>query len=329
MQWVSHCPFFPQYQLEGDATLVESLGKDISKIEVYEMRLARWIPAPLTHTFTLTTGCHVFIRRHGVTQCKDFDDLYKASTESVRSPHMRSNMKGERDGVRAKLKKRHVTVTPDSESDVEIVGDSSVTVVATDKGKRRRERSPSDDVDVSVHSRPRFSPPDSDIEFIDCREFIDRRAESMSPTPPYAMSLSPTPSIPRPLSAAPSSSSISSATPAVMLSAPSINPVRVPMYDADNKREVWPHGMYTVDMAAAFRQLDDPTFRDVLRQDELFECIFGVPYVKATYHQNHRAWINAVPTLREMHEHAGYTSQGLWKHFKKANKSRHWQAKSK
>ena len=34
MQWVSHCPFFPQHQLADDAMLLESLGKDISKIEV-------------------------------------------------------------------------------------------------------------------------------------------------------------------------------------------------------------------------------------------------------------------------------------------------------
>jgi len=77
--------------------------------------------------------------------------------------------------------------------------------------------------------------------------------------------------------------------------------------------------MYTIDMANGFRQLDDPAFRNVWRQDELFERIFGVPYIKATYHQNHRAWIDADPTICEVHERAGYTSQGLWKHFKKAD----------
>jgi len=60
--------------------------------------------------------------------------------------------------------------------------------------------------------------------------------------------------------------------------------------------------MYTIDMANGFRKLDDP----------------------ATYHQNHRAWIDADPTVCEAHERAGYTSQGLWKHFKKADsKLRH------
>jgi hypothetical protein len=73
--------------------------------------------------------------------------------------------------------------------------------------------------------------------------------------------------------------------------------------------------MYTVDMAAGFRQLDDPTLRGVLRQEELFERIFEVPYVKATYHQNHQAWIEADPKIREAHEQARYAAGGLWKHF--------------
>jgi hypothetical protein len=40
MQWVLHCPFFPQYKLADDVMLVESLGTDISRIEVYDERLA-------------------------------------------------------------------------------------------------------------------------------------------------------------------------------------------------------------------------------------------------------------------------------------------------
>ncbi|KAG1799567.1 uncharacterized protein BJ212DRAFT_1305513 [Suillus subaureus] len=81
----------------------------------------------------------------------------------------------------------------------------------------------------------------------------------------------------------------------------SITSVHVPSYDANNKQEVWPHGMYTVDMAAGFCQLDDPTLH--------------VPYIKATYHQNHQAWIEANPKIRKAHELAKYAAGGLWKHF--------------
>lgn len=72
MQWVSCCPFFPQYQLADDATLVKSLGTGIEWVEVYEERLARRIPAPLTHTFTLTSECHIFVRHYGVTRSEGF-----------------------------------------------------------------------------------------------------------------------------------------------------------------------------------------------------------------------------------------------------------------
>jgi hypothetical protein len=79
MQWVSHCPFFPQYKLADDVMLVESLRTDISRIEVYDECLAQWIPAPLTHTFTLTSECHIFVWCYGVTCCEGFSDLYMAS----------------------------------------------------------------------------------------------------------------------------------------------------------------------------------------------------------------------------------------------------------
>ncbi|KAG2741489.1 hypothetical protein P692DRAFT_20752259 [Suillus brevipes Sb2] len=218
MQWVSNCPFFPQYQLSDDSILIESLGTDISKIDVYEERYARWIPAPLSHTFTLTTGGHIFIRRHGVTQCEGFDELYRASKQSVRPPHMRSNMKGQRDALRATAKQSHRTVTADCDSDLEILEVKPLTNKAT------------------------------------------------------------------------------------------------------GKRQVWPHGMYTVDMATGFRQLDNPMLRGTLRQDQLFKTIFGVPYVKATYHQNHRTWIDANPTIRETHERAGRKPAGLWRSFLSAHR---------
>ncbi|KAG1809234.1 hypothetical protein EV424DRAFT_1543115 [Suillus variegatus] len=69
MQWAVHCPYFPQYQLSDDLALVNSLGSNIEKIDVFEESFMRWIPSTLAHPFTLDSGCHVFIRRHGVTEC--------------------------------------------------------------------------------------------------------------------------------------------------------------------------------------------------------------------------------------------------------------------
>jgi hypothetical protein len=49
-------------------------------------------------------------------------------------------------------------------------------------------------------------------------------------------------------------------------------------------------------MATGLHQLNNPRLCDALPQEEPFERIFDVPYMKATYHQNHWAWIDADPT---------------------------------
>ncbi|KAG1722833.1 uncharacterized protein EDB91DRAFT_1340348 [Suillus paluster] len=38
-EWVTDCPFFPQFQLSDDPALIDSLGEGIDKIEVFEERL--------------------------------------------------------------------------------------------------------------------------------------------------------------------------------------------------------------------------------------------------------------------------------------------------
>ncbi|KAG2030495.1 hypothetical protein BDR03DRAFT_1017050 [Suillus americanus] len=46
-----------------------------------------------------------------------------------------------------------------------------------------------------------------------------------------------------------------------------------------------------------------------LRQEELFERIFDVPYLNATYHQNRCAWIDADPTIWECAACSRHTNQ--------------------
>jgi hypothetical protein len=95
---------------------------------------------------------------------------------------------------------------------------------------------------------------------------------------------------------------------------PSVIPVHVPIYRG---KQVWPRSMYTCDMLVGFRQMDSPVLRKHYPQDELFDLVFGVPFVRATYHQNHSAWVNSqrVPSLAKIlraHERAGRKLDGLW-----------------
>ncbi|KAG1739076.1 hypothetical protein EDD22DRAFT_851999 [Suillus occidentalis] len=183
MKRVVHCPYYPQYQLIDDPALVQSLGDNVQKIDIFEEGFMRWIPSTLSHTFTLGSGCQIFIRRHGVTQCSEFDELLRSSKLLIQSPHMRFNIKGESNGVRRK-KRQHLAISP-------------------------------------------------------------------SPTPSQTETWS-----------------TSSASSGVI-------PVHVPIYKPA-KKKVWPHAMYTIDMAS---------------------------------------WLETEPTILEMHKKAGRTPDGLWSNY--------------
>ncbi|KAG2745337.1 hypothetical protein P692DRAFT_20741736 [Suillus brevipes Sb2] len=236
MQWVMHCPYFPQYQLSDDPALVESLGDNILKIDVFEERFMRWIPSALTYPFTLASRCHVFVRRHGVTDCSDFDDLFKSSKLVARPTHMRFNMKGERDSLRKTNKQRQAS-TAASSSDIEIIDDTQLT------------------------PKPTLAPP-------------------------------------------------------------RVIPVHIPIYNPAKPRQRWPHGMYTVDMAAGFQQMAIPKLRGFYGQEQLFRLIFGdTPFVKTTYHDNHKAWRETELTVLETHKLAGRTEDGLWANYLAARRA--------
>jgi hypothetical protein len=306
------CKYFPFYQLVDDAELVASLGNNITRIEVFEDRLLQWIPASLSHPFVLESECHIFIRRLGVTECLNFDTLHALSKESMRPAHLRLNIKRERDGVRSKLKvKRAQTPSePDTESeDVEIVDDSTQATPKPSvnaQGKRRCQGTP-ESSPVQILEPPSTRPR---LEL----DFDALHATSLSPTPPLSPSPVDSEFSTDSLLSAHSRSSMSSVDSLVPMPPPSIIPAHVPVYRG---KHVWPRNMYTCDMLVGFRQMDSPVLRKHYPQDELFDLVFGVPFVRATYHQNHSAWANSqrVPSLAKIlrtHERAGRNLDGLW-----------------
>lgn len=88
-----------------------------------------------------------------------------------------------------------------------------------------------------------------------------------------------------------------------------ITKVQVPSYDG---RNVWPAGMYTIDMSEGFHQMKDKRLRAAFWQPELFNRIFGVQFMKGTYHDNLHAWEKMQPDLQAQYEKAGRTPKGLW-----------------
>ena len=296
-QWIANCPYYPQYRLSDDPELLTSL--DLDHIEVFDVDSQRWIGAPLNFDFTLKTDCHLFIRRLGVVQCHDFDVLLAQSKHQSRPGHLRHNMKAERDAVRARLKTRRSVFSEESDrdSDIEIV---SVR-------KRAREES----IEISDRTPTRVR--------------IDSSVLSLSPSS-TCFSPPPTSSPKRGDSAllTPTTSSLSgvfsSPPPAAWDATPTITQVRVPAYES-NGRDVWPTGMYTVDMAEGFRQMKDKRLRGVYLQPTLFRHVFGVPFVKGTYQDNLRAWQNTSAEVLAQFEQAGRTPEGLWTRYLAARRA--------
>jgi len=214
-------------------------------------------------------------------------------------------MTGKRDVVRTKLKaKREI---------IEIPSSPVITV------KRKREES----TELAfTPMRPR----------LDVEDFNSRYATSVSPTPSPLLirsgsTISLTSSPPCDTFSMSDSLSTSSVLSVVSLphasaptrrqptTVPTITTIPVPHYDPAKPWQVWPHGMHTIDMVAGFRQMDDKQLRAIHLQHELFPLVFGVPYVKATYHHNRRMWQVTDHAVLAEHEAAGHSSLGLWSHY--------------
>jgi hypothetical protein len=80
--------------------------------------------------------------------------------------------------------------------------------------------------------------------------------------------------------------------------------------------------MYTVDMAIGFQQMAIPKLRGFYGQEQLFRLIFGdTPFVKTTYHDNHKAWRETDVTVLETHKLTGCTEDGLWANYLAARRA--------
>ncbi|KAF8431626.1 hypothetical protein L210DRAFT_155575 [Boletus edulis BED1] len=295
-QWISKCPYYPQYRLSDDLDLLASLNMD--RIEIFDMDSQRWIGAPLNFDFTLKSDCHLFLRRLGVVQCHDFDVLLAQSKQQSHPGHLRHNMKGERDAVRMKLKGKRAIFSEESDSDIEFI---SV-----------RKRPHEESINISDRTPTRVR--------------IDPHILSLSPSPtcfsppPISsqLSLLLSPKGGSPALLTPVVSSLSddflSLPPSVSEAVLTVTQVEVPAYDP-NGHEVWPAGMYTVDMAMGFRQMKDKDLRGRYLQPTLFRHIFRVPFIKGIYQDNLHAWQNTNPDLLAQFEQAGRTQEGLWSRY--------------
>ncbi|KAG1764855.1 hypothetical protein EV702DRAFT_1051226 [Suillus placidus] len=223
----------------------------------------------------------------------------------IHLPHIRFNIKGECDSVHRKLRQQS--------SDVEIVDDMQEPPTPL-LGKHHWDQSPQE---TPTPTQARL---DLQEDFNSCHalslspmpplfptSYADLDSEShhaiLSSTPPLTTStlnfdsLLPTPS----LTATSSTSSVIA--------------VHIPIYDPA-KRQGWPHAMYTIDMAVGFQQMSTASLHTRFNQETLFSLIFGgTPFIRATYHQNRKSWLETELSILEAHKKAGCTRDGLWSNY--------------
>ena len=102
------------------------LSEDIIQFEVFEPSLHLWITTSLKHTFTVKSGCHLFLWHFGVSQCANFDEDLQITQDSKHPVNIRTNMHSGCQITHSKNKTKASSQpgsqgTRESDSEVEIV----------------------------------------------------------------------------------------------------------------------------------------------------------------------------------------------------------------
>ncbi|KAJ7487332.1 hypothetical protein B0H11DRAFT_2012127 [Mycena galericulata] len=296
---------WPSYQLADDEKTLEALradktlaglDTDLHQLDMFLHRQRMWMGIDINHLHTVSTDCILILRPRGIRGPNDTKIISTFLPEEAPA-HLRYNLPRERAAVRATLKERSSTKEDnDSDSDVEIV-----TSVGLQKGKKRE---PVRDCDSEAAPRPRQRPRLSITTTIPARGSSSAPITIDSP-PPSALSLT---SVGRSssLSSMPSSPIPSSATD------------RHGRRRQQGVKPSWPYGMYVVDMAQGFIDMDSPAFKTQrLHRGERFTRVFKATYKPSTYDNQFQLWTRASDELKDEAVKAGRSPAGLWSIFRK------------
>ncbi|KAJ7225093.1 hypothetical protein C8J57DRAFT_1535535 [Mycena rebaudengoi] len=277
---VDECPSWPLFRLSESRQTLASLGDDIHALQFYDLRLRLWVHITTDYTHSLTPNGYLLLRRAGVTTGLQQNELIDTFTNLPGPQNIRYNLPAERDAVRQKLR----------------------------AVKRRNPRIFADDdsdVEIVPYKEPRPKP-----------EAVILRRPILPPIITEGTAMDPIILESPPPS---SSSSRSSTTPSLLFSrssTPSTTPTTPLESSASALR--WPRGMYTVDMAEGFLQMEGHELGH-LSLAARFCHVFGSesPYVAQTYRDQRRRWTISSEALRTKALAAGRTAEGLWSEFQR------------
>ena len=243
------------------------------------MRSCQWITCSLSYPHDVKKDGYLLLRLLK-TSCLDLEKYIQQL--STKDPHLRNNIAGERAGVRQKLQQRrieppHFLVNLSDDDTDEIVFVKSPRIL-----KRRAE----DVVDLNRPSQRQRSELAGPIS-----QPLSFTHHDSPPSPPI-MTLTPTTSRPA-------------------------SPVSFPEDIYVPKEARWPDGMYTIDMARGFHQLDQGG-TSVLKA-RLF-TVFGREIPISTYRDQRRRWKALTQRQRDELQAAGRVPAGLWSRVPKMKK---------
>jgi len=244
-----------------------------------------WVKCAPTFSHKVAkTDSYLLLRRQGLA-CHDFDDYWELA--KAKTPHLRDNMVGERTAIKKEIWRRKKTLPLTLGQFTDDDGDELY-----ERSLKRRAQEEHDDAPPVQWFRTR-SPPTSQAS---------RASSPPLPASPFNMPSSPS-------------------SPLIVMRSPSIttsSPHPIPSEDIyiPESSKPWPHGMYTIDMAHAFRKVDsiDPKAHSLSARLLL---VFGKKVPKNTYNDQKRYWGNATEAQRERALAFGRKTDGLWAKFPK------------
>ncbi|EIW75648.1 hypothetical protein CONPUDRAFT_159092 [Coniophora puteana RWD-64-598 SS2] len=164
----SEVPFFPLFSVHEDlprpsvlAALNKLAGEDIPGIEYYDLVSGTWKGCSLRHRFMVKSNGFLFLRRAGVTTCKDFDDILDERLNTLPG-NANTNLPRQRELRRQDAKQAKRTVSPAWPSSLSSSSSGSMFSVPDNApGKRRKLDTLSPSSQISSSSSQLSSSSDS------------------------------------------------------------------------------------------------------------------------------------------------------------------------
>jgi hypothetical protein len=255
-------------------------------LEFYHSGL--WVKCAPTFGHKITKTDSYLLLRHQGLSCHEFDVYWELA--KAKTPHLRDNMVAERTAIKKEIWRRRksppLTLVPFADDDDDKL---------IERPFKRRAQEEHED------SRP-----------------VQRRQIGSPSTPQTSRASSPPfPASPFDMPSSPTSSSVFMRSPSMTISSP--RPISTPPSEdihIPESSKPWPHGMYTIDMAHAFRKVDSIDAKAHSLSARLL-LVFGKKVPKNTYNDQKRYWGNATEAQRERALASGRKPDGLWANFPK------------